>query len=100
MFSSAAVSLQQLLMCGMQEISFADMRQHTEVRGIGPHFDTVMEWFWAVVQEFTQEELSRLMQFVTGSSQLPPGGFKELRPPFLIYACGGASNRLPYAHTW
>ena len=100
MFSSAAVSLQQLLMCGMQEISFADLRQHTVVRGNGPQFDLVMEWFWAVVQDFTQEELSRLVQFVTGSSQLPLEGFKELHPPFLIYACEGAPNRLPYAHTW
>ena len=88
-------------MCGMQEISFTDLRHHAQVRGQGSsHFEQVMNWFWAVVGEFSQEELARLVQFVTGSSQLPPEGFKELRPPFLIAASGGTPNRLPYAHTW
>ena len=90
----------QLLMCGMQEISFTDLKRYAQVRGHNQRFLKVVEWFWAVVQEFTQEELSRLVQFVTGSSQLPPGGFKELRPPFLIAPSGDMPNRLPYAHTW
>ena len=71
-------------MCGMQEINFDDLRQHAQVRGHNQRFLRVVDWFWAVVAEFSQEELARLVQFVTGSSQLPPGGFKELRPPFLI----------------
>ena len=87
-------------MCGMQEISFDDLHQHAQVRGHNQRFLRVVDWFWAVVGEFSQEELARLVQFVTGSSQLPPGGFKELRPPFLIAASGDTPNRLPYAHTW
>lgn len=59
----------------------------------------VMKWFWAVVSSFTQEELARLLQFTTGSSQLPPGGFNTLCPSFQIIAAPTHST-LPTAHTW
>lgn len=59
----------------------------------------VMKWFWAVVSSFTQEELARLLQFTTGSSQLPPGGFNTLCPSFQIIAAPTHSS-LPTAHTW
>lgn len=58
-----------------------------------------MKWFWAVVSSFTQEELARLLQFTTGSSQLPPGGFNTLCPSFQIIAAPTHST-LPTAHTW
>lgn len=57
-----------------------------------------MKWFWAVVSSFTQEELARLLQFTTGSSQLPPGGFNTLCPSFQIIAAPTHST-LPTAHT-
>lgn len=59
----------------------------------------VMKWFWTVVSSFTQEELARLLQFTTGSSQLPPGGFNTLCPSFQIIAAPTHST-LPTAHTW
>ncbi|XP_058018338.1 apoptosis-resistant E3 ubiquitin protein ligase 1 isoform X2 [Ahaetulla prasina] len=58
----------------------------------------VMRWFWTVVSSFTQEELARLLQFTTGSSQLPPGGFAALCPSFQIIAAPTHST-LPTAHT-
>ena len=48
---------------------------------------------------FTQEELARLVQFITGSSQLPPGGFAELSPPIQISSAPTA-EALPIAHIW
>ena len=48
---------------------------------------------------FTQEELARLVQFITGSSQLPPGGFAELSPPIQI-SSAPTTDALPTAHTW
>lgn len=59
----------------------------------------VMRWFWTVVSSLTQEELARLLQFTTGSSQLPPGGFAALCPSFQIIAAPTHST-LPTAHTW
>eukprot|EP00069_Balaena_mysticetus_P016876 bmy_10174T0 len=58
----------------------------------------VMRWFWTVVSSLTQEELARLLQFTTGSSQLPPGGFAALCPSFQIIATPTHST-LPTAHT-
>ena len=48
---------------------------------------------------FTQDELARLVQFITGSSQLPPGGFAELSPQIQI-SSAPTTDALPSAHTW
>ena len=84
-------------MCGVQELSVDDLHAHTVVRHVG---EQTVDWFWTAVEEFSQEELARLVQFVTGSSQIPSGGFAELRPPFILATSGERGNRLPYAHTW
>lgn len=86
-------------MCGMGEVSFDDLKVHTRVDGSNQGFLQVLSWFWVVVSEFTQEEMAKLLQFVTGCSQLPPGGFKELNPRFTITSAP-TRGRLPTAHTW
>ena len=35
-------------------------------------------WFWQAVRSFDKEKRTRLLQFVTGSSRVPMGGFKDL----------------------
>ena len=88
-------------MCGMQVLSVEDLRAHAQVRGSSDEFLRVVDWFWYLVeQQLSQEELARLVQFVTGSSQIPPEGFSAIQPPFLIASSGENNNRLPYAHTW
>ena len=52
-----------------------------------------------IISGFTHEEMARLLQFTTGCSQLPPGGFCELCPKFQITALS-EFERLPSAHTW
>ncbi|XP_010152387.1 PREDICTED: apoptosis-resistant E3 ubiquitin protein ligase 1, partial [Eurypyga helias] len=89
----------ELLMCGTGDISVCDFKIHAVVVGGSWHFRMkVMGWFWTVVSSFTQEELARLLQFTTGSSQLPPGGFAALHPSFQIIAAP-THNTLPTAHT-
>ncbi|XP_061552281.1 apoptosis-resistant E3 ubiquitin protein ligase 1 isoform X1 [Phycodurus eques] len=89
----------ELLMCGTGEINVQDFKAHAVIVGGSWHFrEKVMKWFWAVVSSFTQEELARLLQFTTGSSQLPPGGFNTLCPSFQIIAAPTHST-LPTAHT-
>uniref|UniRef100_A0A671T0E1 Apoptosis-resistant E3 ubiquitin protein ligase 1 n=1 Tax=Sinocyclocheilus anshuiensis TaxID=1608454 RepID=A0A671T0E1_9TELE len=89
----------ELLMCGTGDINVQDFKAHTVIVGGSWHFrEKVMKWFWAVVSSFTQEELARLLQFTTGSSQLPPGGFNTLCPSFQIIAAPTHST-LPTAHT-
>ncbi|OXB66835.1 hypothetical protein ASZ78_003537, partial [Callipepla squamata] len=89
----------ELLMCGTGDISVCDFKAHAVVVGGSWHFrEKVMRWFWTVVSSFTQEELARLLQFTTGSSQLPLGGFAALCPSFQIIAAPTHST-LPTAHT-
>ena len=89
----------QLLMCGLSTVSFSDLKQNARVSGSDVIFKKVVSWFWSMISGFTQEEMAKLLQFVTGCSQLPPGGFKELRPPFTI-THAPTHSRLPTAHTW
>ncbi|KAM4690295.1 apoptosis-resistant E3 ubiquitin protein ligase 1 [Rhinophrynus dorsalis] len=89
----------ELLMCGTGHIAVQDFQAHAVVIGGSWHFrEKVMSWFWAVVCSLTQEELARLLQFTTGSSQLPPGGFSALSPSFQIIG-SPAHGTLPTAHT-
>uniref|UniRef100_A0A8C4WWT8 HECT-type E3 ubiquitin transferase n=2 Tax=Eptatretus burgeri TaxID=7764 RepID=A0A8C4WWT8_EPTBU len=89
----------ELLMCGMGSIDVEDFQKHTVVQSYSNYFmKKVMPWFWTVVASLTQEELARLLQFSTGSSQLPPGGFLELTPTFQIIA-STSHGTLPTAHT-
>ncbi|VEN39898.1 unnamed protein product [Callosobruchus maculatus] len=88
----------QLLLCGTGQYNLADFRAHHVVNGNSAEFRRVVGWFWAAVGNFTQEEMARLLQFTTGCSQLPPGGFRELTPRFQITAAPTFGN-LPTAHT-
>ena len=44
--------------------------------------------------------MAQLLQFTTGSSQIPPGGFSELSPKFTVTHSSARINGLPTAHTW
>ncbi|XP_021704031.1 apoptosis-resistant E3 ubiquitin protein ligase 1 isoform X1 [Aedes aegypti] len=88
----------ELLLCGTGEYSIADFRANHIVNGGSPEFRRVLGWFWAAVGNFSQTEMARLLQFTTGCSQLPPGGFQELNPRFQITAAPTFGN-LPTAHT-
>lgn len=59
----------------------------------------VLEWFWTIVASFTEEQMARLLQFTTGCSQLPAGGFGELNPNIQL-SSSPTYNTLPTAHTW
>ncbi|XP_310176.3 apoptosis-resistant E3 ubiquitin protein ligase 1 isoform X2 [Anopheles gambiae] len=88
----------ELLLCGTGEYSIADFRANHIINGGSAEFRRVLGWFWAAVGNFSQTEMARLLQFTTGCSQLPPGGFQELNPRFQITAAPTFGN-LPTAHT-
>lgn len=88
----------ELLICGMDSISVADLKAHCVQAGSSRQFHIVWGWFWTVISSFNQEELARLLQFTTGCSQLPPNGFAGLVPTFQITSAGG-TDTLPTAHT-
>ncbi|XP_037957944.1 apoptosis-resistant E3 ubiquitin protein ligase 1 isoform X2 [Teleopsis dalmanni] len=88
----------ELLMCGTGEYSITDFKAHHIANGSSAEFRRVLAWFWAGVSNFSQTEMARLLQFTTGCSQLPPGGFQELNPQFQITAAPTFGS-LPTAHT-
>ena len=90
----------ELLLCGIREYSLPDLKKnHIVVGGIfsGPT-TKILNWFWLALASFTTEQMARLVQFTTGSSQLPQGGFAALQPKFQIMG-SGEPNSLPTAHT-
>lgn len=88
----------ELLLCGTDELCVADWRAHALVGGAGRAWQRRVAWLWAAVGSLSAEERARLLQFTTGCSQLPAGGFRELRPRFQVTAAP-TFGALPTAHT-
>lgn len=40
--------------------------------------DQIIIWFWEAVSEYSQEDLAKLVQFITGSSKIPVEGFSHM----------------------
>ncbi len=87
----------ELMLCGVREYSLGELRSHHDVV-VGLSSRT-QEWFWAALASFSPEQFARLLQFSTGSSQLPPGGFAEVRPRFQLAPGETEQGSLPTAHT-
>jgi len=97
----------ELMFSGTPDINVDDWEANTDYDQYEPH-DRVIKWFWEVVRSWDHDRQATLLQFVTGSSQLPAGGFKCLMgasqgngPPiirrFRIRKLPG--HELPRAHT-
>ncbi|KAL6108647.1 hace1 [Pungitius sinensis] len=94
----------ELLLSGMPEIDVQDWCRNTEyISGYDPQ-EVVIQWFWEVVKSLSQEERVLLLQFVTGSSRVPHGGFAYLMggsglQKFTVAAVPYTSNLLPTSST-
>ena len=58
-------NLQELMLSGIPEIDLSDWRANTEYLEYSEE-DDVIKWFWAVMEEFSQQERVLMLQFVTG----------------------------------
>lgn len=88
----------ELLIVGARTYSVSDLRVNHVVTGSTYDFQKVVNWFWRSVTNFSDEEFARLLQFTTGCSHLPPGGFADLNPRFQISSSLTYAT-LPTAHT-
>jgi len=69
--------LEQLI-CGIQQIDINDLRANTEYgEGFSESTQTI-KLFWEVLLQFQEDELSKFLQFTTGTSKVPVGGFCHL----------------------
>lgn len=92
----------ELLICGLPDIDISDLKANTEYHGIADTAD-IIQWFWTTVQSFSREEKALFIQFVTGTSKVPIGGFRALQgmsgiQKFQIHR-GSGMDRLPTTHT-
>jgi E3 ubiquitin-protein ligase HUWE1 len=95
----------ELVISGMPDIDVEDLRRHTLYEGYSTASPQV-RWFWDAVSAMTKEDLANLLQFATGSSKVPHGGFGHFegangRPlPFTISRWAvNKDDLLPQAHT-
>jgi len=68
----------ELLLNGQPFIDVDDWKQNTIYQGKYNPKHKVIKWFWEVIYELSQEELSNLLQFCTGNSRVPIGGFSMM----------------------
>ena len=76
-FSDFSGEQLSLLINGVPFIDLSDWRENTEYKDYKVT-DTNIINFWDVLGNLTQDELSKFLLFVTGSSRVPIGGFKSL----------------------
>lgn len=86
----------ELLMCGLPEIDLSDWMANTEYTGVfSSHTNgdktnnhdqdnltrakRCCDWFWDIVSNYNHEMKAKLLQFVTATSGVPPGGFGYLK---------------------
>jgi hypothetical protein len=90
-----------LIIAGPSIVDVSDLRANTEYSGYTGIENIQIQWFWEVVETFSQEELGMLIKFISGTPLPPVGGFAVF--PLKISRVGlhenPARNPLPSAHT-
>lgn len=60
----------ELLISGVPEVDVEDLKENTDYSGYAPG-DQIILWFWEIVEGYSQEDLAKLVQFITGTSKIP-----------------------------
>jgi E3 ubiquitin-protein ligase HUWE1 len=89
---------------GEPAIDIQDWKDNTSYQGNYRYLanSTAVLLFWDYLKSLDQKDLAKVLQFSTGASRLPAGGFKNLKYLFTLYrtACDYAlAIVLPKAHT-
>lgn len=66
----------ELLLNGVPFIDVDDWENNTTYKGSFYKTHNVIRWFWKILNEMSQEDLAKLLQFCTGSSRTPVEGFR------------------------
>lgn len=90
-----------LLICGVPKIDVSDLRQNTSYEYPYDEDHPVINLFFETIAKWRNEDLGKLLLFLTGSSQVPVNGFKDYndRGKPITIGCGGERERLCVAHT-
>lgn len=66
----------EILLNGLPFIDVDDWRENTEYLGIYNKDHEKIGWFWKIVCGFSQSQLSKLLQYCTGSTRVSIEGFR------------------------
>ena len=89
----------ELLICGITTYDIKEWKDNTGVCSADRNvFPNLLSWFWTLAESMPQAGRARIVQFTTGSGQLPSGGFASLSPRFQI-GLSPSRHKLPSAHT-
>merc|ERR1712096_46589 len=85
-------------------IDLDDLKANTEYKGNWKPDSKVIKWFWEVLEEMDDGQRALFLQFCTGTSKVPSGGFESLQgmngvQRFQIAKSGHGTDALPAAHT-
>lgn len=69
----------EMILNGIPFIDINDWEHNTVYKGSYYKGHQVIRWFWQVMRELNQEQLSKFYHFCTGSSRLPVEGFRALQ---------------------
>ena len=95
----------ELAIAGLDDVDVADWRAHTEYSQGYDDDDPAVANFWSFVAGLPDEKRAKLLQFVTGTSRLPAGGFANLQgrdgvtKGFELRRRPGGDKAFPVAHT-
>ncbi|RUS89503.1 hypothetical protein EGW08_002736 [Elysia chlorotica] len=93
----------ELLISGLPTIDIDELKANTEYHKYQAT-SLQIQWFWRALRSFDQAERANFLQFVTGTSKVPLGGFGNLEgmngtQKFQIHRDDRSTDRLPSAHT-
>ena len=95
----------ELAIAGLDDIDVDDWRKHTDYSQGYADTDAPVLDFWHFVASLPLERRAKLLQFVTGTSRLPAGGFANLQgrdgvtKVFELRKRPGGDRAFPVAHT-
>ena len=98
MFTPTELSL---LICGVPKIDIDDFERNVAYKEPFNADTTVVKLFFETIRKWDDENLAKLLVFITGTSRMPANGFiffKQIDKPITIVN-GGDPSRLPCAHT-
>lgn len=69
----------EMILNGLPFIDVHDWEHNTVYKGSYYKGHQVIKWFWQVMRELNQEQLTKFYHFCTGSTRLPVEGFRALQ---------------------
>ncbi|KAA6402517.1 MAG: putative E3 ubiquitin-protein ligase SMURF1 [Streblomastix strix] len=93
----------EIMLCGVDQIDLEDWKANTDYIGGYRSNSPQILYFWDMILDMSNEQRAQLLQFATGTTLLPPGGFMNLMGSmgprkFTIYRSTKGTQYLPNVH--